>query len=297
MPHSSHIPWLSGSLPALITPFDQDKIDFDAFSRILMRVSPFAKAVVIAGSTGEGVSLSTLEKEQLTVQAKELVGNDIKLIVGIGAATTRQAMHQIDRLQQAGADAFLVSPPYYLCPSEQGIFQHFQALSRISEVPLILYNIPKRTGLNLSLDLITRLAEAEMIIALKEAGQNIERLPVLVQTLGDQIALLCGDDHAALTMRQAGAVGCISVIANLYPELSQKFHDFCDQEQDDQARIIDQKFQALAEILALEPNPQGIKYAMSQLGYGQKECRLPLISASRRIAGLIDQFKADHVRI
>jgi len=274
----------SGSIPAIVTPLTQDEVDFETAASLASRVASHAKAVVVAGSTGEGTSLSSSERNELYRITKTAVGAKVSVIAGVSAAATRDAVQAAVDAEAAGANAILMSTPYYAKPGEDGIILHFQAVAKATSIPIILYNIPSRTGCNLSKSSIIDLWNCGAISGLKEAAQNARRINEIASSTDPSFAIFCGDDVTSFEMLSAGACGTISVVANLLPELCATAHKHFQDGETSVAEAIFARLKPLVASLGEAPNPTGVKYAMYLLGLCQKECRLPLTEVSPDIA-------------
>ncbi len=279
----------SGSIPAVPTPFDRGEVDCIAF-RGLVELATLANSggVVVAGSTGEGASLELSEYRELLTAARDTALGAVPIIAGVGAASAHKAVQLAECAATVEVDALLVSTPYYTNASEKGVCRHIEEIATAVNLPIVLYNVPSRTGFNISLEAIVYLYRAGAIVGMKEAGSNLKRVPELLERTGSQFCLLSGDDYAAYDMRRYGGRGCVSVVANVVPQLCTRAHRLCDEGAYSQAETLFARLNPLQEALFLEPNPQGVKYALSRLGMCRNELRLPLLPVSLATEHVID---------
>jgi 4-hydroxy-tetrahydrodipicolinate synthase len=272
----------SGSIVAVVTPMaESGEIDYAAWDRLLdWHVENGTDAIVIVGTTGEGPTVTLDEACELVRRAAARVGGRVPLIAGSGANSTASAVERTRRLAEAGADAVLVVTPYYNKPTQEGMYRHFLAVAEASAVPVILYNVPSRTGVDLLPDTVVRLAAHPRIVAIKEATGSVQRVAELIQRCGDELEVLSGDDPIAVEAMLAGARGVISVTANVAPKA---MHEMCvaalagDAER---SRELDGRMQVLHRAMFIEPNPIPAKWAVQQLGLIPGGIRLPLTPLS-----------------
>ncbi len=288
-----------GCATALITPFKGGRIDYPALEKIIdKQISAGVSALVVGGTTGEAATLSDRERYHLYEFSKEKIGARAKLILGVGTNDTKIAIKHAVHSDKIGCDALLAVTPYYNKGTEDGIYSHYMRLAEVSDIPIILYNVPSRTGVNLSLGVLERLALCDRFVGIKEASDSQDRL-VKLSAFGDELALYAGNDSAIHTVLSLGGRGVVSVVSNLYPEyVSGMCRDFfsgedkkCHYKQTALLPIIDAMFH--------ETNPTPVKYAMAQAGYCKGELRLPLSSASFSTKELIDKaistFEKSHI--
>ncbi|MDH3420853.1 MAG: 4-hydroxy-tetrahydrodipicolinate synthase [Gammaproteobacteria bacterium] len=269
-----------GSTVALITPMSADgQIDYgDLGALIDFHVSASTEALVIAGTTGESATLAKHEHIDLISRACELADGRIPIIAGTGSNSTAQTLDlsvTVDALPVAG---FLVVTPYYNKPNQEGLYRHFAAVADTVERPVILYNVPGRTGVDLLPETIARLARHPNIVAVKEATGDVDRVEVLRNGCGEDFALLSGDDATSAEFMLLGGDGCISVTANVAPKKMRALCDAARAGRHEEARRIDAELRGLHRALFLESNPIPVKWAMAQMGFSGPGIRLPLIS-------------------
>ena len=208
----------SGCATALITPFKNEKIDYQSLEALIeAQIEAGIGALVIGGTTGEAATLSDRERYTLFEFAAERVRKRVPLIFGTGTNDTRVAIAHTRAAERIGCDGALVVTPYYNKGTEEGVYRHYMKIAEASELPIILYNVPSRTGINLGIGLLRRLSESEKIVGIKEASDSADRLAALSE-LGDKLPLYAGNDSQLYTTLALGGKGVISVVSNLYPE-------------------------------------------------------------------------------
>jgi 4-hydroxy-tetrahydrodipicolinate synthase len=218
----------------------------------------------------------------------------VPVVAGAGSNSTEEAISLARFAEDTGADAILTVVPYYNKPNQEGLFQHFSAIARSTGLPLILYSVPGRTVVDLSVETIARLRDAhENIVGVKDATANMERASMQRVLLGDDFILLSGEDMTALGFNAHGGNGCISVTANVAPKLCSLFQNACQQGNYVEARALQEKLVHLHKNLFIEPNPQGVKYAAARLNLCKPELRLPLVPVARSTEVAID-FALQH---
>lgn len=267
-----------GAATALITPMTEDgKINYPVLQELLeFQIRGKADAVVIAGTTGEASTLSDEEHVMLVEKAVKQVRGRIPVIAGAGSNDTAHAVWMSRECEKVGADALLHVTPYYNKASQQGLYLHFRACAQASSLPVILYNVPSRTGVNISPATYKRLSEISNIAACKEAGGNLSQMAETAALCGDDLTIYTGNDDMIVSSLALGAKGVVSVLSNLLPE---ETHMICssyfDGEQE-KSNSLHLKYQALTEALFMDVNPIPVKQAMRAMGYDVGKCRLPL---------------------
>jgi 4-hydroxy-tetrahydrodipicolinate synthase len=267
-----------GTFTALVTPFQNDHIDEPAFARLIERqVDAGITGVVPVGTTGESPTLDHVEHRRVIELAVKAVRGRCKVIAGTGSNATSEAIDLTVQAEKLGADAALLVAPYYNKPSQEGLFRHFEKIAASTRLPLILYSIPGRCGVEIAVETCARLAKAcPNVVAIKEAGGSVERVSALRAALSPTFEILSGDDSLTLPFMSAGAVGVISVAANIAPQpvidlvraaLAGNFNE---------ARRLHLRFYPLFKDLFLEVNPVPIKHALALAGQMQRNVRLPL---------------------
>lgn len=283
-----------GAATALITPFECGEIDYGALGRIIdMQIDGGIDALVIGGTTGEAATLTDDERYRLFAFSKEHIAGRAKLIFGTGTNDTRVALAHTKEANKIGCDGILVVTPYYNKGTDNGIVKHYLQIAEDSAAPVLLYNVPSRTGVNLSFDALDKLALHENIVGIKEASDSHDRL-VRLRTYGENLDLYAGNDSAIYTALALGGAGVISVLSNAYPrEVSEMCRLYFSGKQKE---CLDEQIRALPLIRALfcETNPSPIKYVMHRVGYCTGEVRLPLAEVSAESATLIDRALRDY---
>jgi 4-hydroxy-tetrahydrodipicolinate synthase len=281
---------LSGYMPALPTPFtDDDKVDYAAFRRFCaLQIEHGATALVVCGTTGEAAALTVAEQAQLIRIAVAAAAGRIPVVAGGGSNATEHAIELSRKAEVNGADAVLSVVPYYNKPTQEGLYVHFREIASATSLPLILYDVPSRTGRGLADDTVARLAELPGIIGLKDATGDIGRPLRLRTAIGADFNLLSGDDASALGFIAQGGDGCISVASNVVPSLCADIAAAWQHGDVLRARQLMLAIAPLIAALSSETNPAPLKYALSLCGLVSSKVRLPLVEISaqgRRIVG------------
>ena len=280
---------LTGSTVALVTPMHLDgSLDWDALERLIeWHIESGTDAIVPMGTTGESATLTTDEHLQVIKRTIDVVAGRIPVIAGTGSNATDEALHQTQEAQHLGADACLLVTPYYNRPTQEGLYQHYKAIAAGTTVPIVLYNVPPRTGCDMSAETVARLAELDGIVGIKEACGDTQRVTAIKDRVAEDFFVLSGEDAQTLQMLELGAVGTISVTANVLPGLMAEFcHSFL---AGDRARAtqVDDWLQPVHEILFVESSPTPTKWALSNLGRIKAGIRLPLIPLSGQYHELV----------
>jgi 4-hydroxy-tetrahydrodipicolinate synthase len=287
--------WLTGCIPDLPTPFDEEgAVDLAAFAKLCERqIEAGAPAIVVCETAGEAATLTPEEQERIIRAAVAAARGRVRVIAGAGSNSTSQAIELTQRAQAAGADAVLSVVPYYNKPMQAGIHAHFRAIAISTALPIILHDIPSRTIRELSDDTIARLAESGQFIGLRDGTGDIARLPRLRPGLPHGFRLLSGDDATAAAFIANGGDGCISTISNVAPELCLAIFSSCRQGRLQTARYLDDRLAPLTAALSKE-SPAALKYALCLLGFMSPTTRLPIVeladSAKAEVAGAIAEI-------
>ncbi|MDR1115188.1 MAG: 4-hydroxy-tetrahydrodipicolinate synthase [Tannerella sp.] len=273
---------LHGMGVALITPFKEDEsVDYEALIRMIDHLVENGTDYIVAlGTTAETPSLSEEEKKEITRIVVERVNHRIPVVLGIGGNCTRNVISQIEHTDFKGIDAILSVVPYYNKPSQEGIYQHFKAIVNASPRPIVLYNVPGRTGTNMTAATTLRLArEFSRIAAIKEASGNISQIDEIIKNKASGFQVISGDDGITLPLIVSGAVGVISVIGNAFPKEFSHMVRLALQRDYQNARNIHSRFTELFELLNVDGNPAGIKSVLNMMGLIKNKLRLPLVPA------------------
>lgn len=271
---------LTGMGVALITPFKQDdSIDFDALGRLIeYQIKNGADYLVVLGTTAETPTLSDAEKQEIMHFVVRKAAGRLPLVAGIGGNNTRTVVEHIRTDNLDGFDAILSACPYYNKPSQEGLYAHFKAIAQAAEKPLILYNVPGRTGVNMTADTTLRLAnDFRNIVAIKEASGNFPQIDDIIKNKPPHFAVISGDDGITFPLITLGAVGVISVIGNAFPNAFSRMVRLALEGDYAGARNIHHHFTELIKLLFVEGNPAGIKSMLSAMGFCENKLRLPLV--------------------
>jgi 4-hydroxy-tetrahydrodipicolinate synthase len=275
--------WLGGFIADLPTPFDDDdRIDWPAFEMLCEhQIRSGATALVVGETMGEASTLSREEHEEIVAAAVGIARGRITVIAGAGSNSTSQAIELTSEAEAAGADAVLSVVPYYNKPMQSGILAHFQAIAASTALPIILHDVPSRTAREMNDDTIIRLSESKQFIGLKESSGSVARLFRLRSALPPAFRMLSGDDASAMAYLASGGDGCISVVANLYPDLCRVIHEGCATGNLRGSRNLSGRIAALGSLLAKDSPVAALKYGMSVLGFMRSMVRLPLVELGR----------------
>ena len=281
----------TGAATALITPFLNGKIDYEAMGNLIeIQIEAGISALLVAGTTGESATLCTKEYFELTSYAKERIRGRVPLLVGCGSNSTAHSLELVTAACQGGADALLAVTPYYNKASARGLILHYQALADAASRPLILYNVPARTGMSITLEQYRELAAHENIVAVKEASGNLELLEALCDTCGDSLDVYTGNDQQTVASMKLGAIGTVSVISNILPREMAELCRIClagdFRLAGKRQRALLPKMNALFE----EVNPIPVKYVAALKGLCAAEYRLPLCVPSPEHARLLQKI-------
>ena len=284
-----------GVATALITPFKDDKIDYAALEGLIERqIAAGIDALVIGGTTAEAATLSDVERYELFKASRDMVGGRCRVIYGTGTNDTRVAVRHTEFASMLGCDGVLVVTPYYNKGTDEGVVRHYERIAGASDVPVLLYNVPSRTGVNLSIDTLKRLAENERIVGIKEASDSLERYVAISRIEG--LALYSGNDSQIYPVLSLGGLGAISVVSNLYPEETMEICKQYFSNNRDNSLVLQQGLLPVIGALFLETNPAPVKYALAKRGLCTDEMRLPMYPPSevtkRKIDAILDEFKA-----
>ncbi len=274
----------TGTYTAIVTPFRDGEIDEPALERLIQtQIKSGVDGIVPVGTTGESPTVNFEEHIHLIEFAVKVAARKIKVLAGTGGNATDEAIYLTQAAERVGADGSLQVAPYYNKPTQEGLFQHFRAIARATRLPIILYSIPGRCGVEIGIETTQRLARAcKNIIGIKEAGGNADRVSQLRAALGEKCIILSGDDSLTLPFMSVGAQGVISVASNVIPrEVSQMVKMFA-AGKTSAALKIHQKFYPLFKDLFIETNPVPVKAALAMMGQIEEEYRLPLVKMSAK---------------
>jgi 4-hydroxy-tetrahydrodipicolinate synthase len=271
------MPPFQGSITALITPFKDGKVDEKAFQRLVeWQIDQGTHGLVPVGTTGESPTLSHDEHKRVVELCIEAAGGRVPVIAGAGSNSTAEAVELTRHAKAAGADGVLVVTPYYNKPTQEGLYLHFKAVNDCADIPIILYNIPGRSVIDMSVETMARLAKLANIAGVKDATANMARISQQRAAIGTDFVHLSGEDATALGFMAHGGHGCISVTANIAPALCSEFQLACLGGNFKRALELHEKLMPLHDTLFVESNPGPVKYAAEKLGLCSSETRLPL---------------------
>ena len=272
-----------GSIVALVTPFKNNVLDQEKYALLIQHhISNGTKGVVPAGTTGESPTLNHDEhKKVIEIAVKECKGK-IPVIAGTGSNSTAEAVELSRHAEKSGADGLLIVTPYYNKPIQEGLYQHYKLINDNVGIPIIIYNIPPRSAIDMSVDTMARLFELKNIIGVKDATADLNRVDQQLKKMGPEFIQLSGEDGTALEFNMRGGVGCISVSANVAAKLCSEFQEACLSKNNNKAKEINEKLMPLHKSLFIESNPSPVKYAASLLNLCSDEVRLPLVKVTEK---------------
>jgi len=274
-----------GSNVALITPFKDNKLDTENYIKLInFHIENGTNGLVPAGTTGESPTLSHDEHQKVIELCIKEAKGKIPVIAGTGSNSTAEAVELTKHAEKAGADGALVVTPYYNKPTQEGLYQHYKTINDNTSLPIIIYNIPSRCVIDMSVDTMARLFELKNIAGVKDATGDLKRLDQTIEKLGHEFIQLTGEDGLAFEFNKRGGVGIISVTANIAPKLCSDMQRYSKSKSDNEikeAERIDQLLQPLHKSLFLESNPAPVKYAAKLLGLCDDSIRLPLVKIKK----------------
>ncbi len=283
-----------GSIPALITPFKNGAIDRDAFANLIERqIAGGSAALVPCGTTGESATLSHDEHREVVELCIEVAAGRVPVIAGAGSNSTQEAIELTAHAKRVGADAALVICPYYNKPDQAGLEAHFRAVNDAVSIPIIVYNVPARTASDLLPETVARLAKLPNIVGIKDASNDLGRVSMQAAlTAGEQFTQLSGEDPSSLGHRGMGGAGCISVTANVAPELCAQMHAAFDAGDIAKAQELDQRLIHIHRAMFFSPSPGPAKHVLSKMGVCTDEVRLPIVMPDAETRAQIDAAMA-----
>ncbi len=276
-----------GSIVAIVTPMaDDGAVDFDALKKLVkFHIDAGTDAIVSVGTTGESATLSMAEHSEVIRKTIEFAGGAIPVIAGTGANSTTEALELTENAKAAGADACLLVTPYYNKPTQEGLYQHFKKIAESVDIPIILYNVPGRTSVDMTAATTARLAVIKNIIGTKEAHGTVERIKEVVSLCPDDFIVMTGDDGTAMESILAGARGNISVTANVAPAIMAQMCAAALAQDEAKARELDAQVNDLHKFLFIESSPIPAKWALQQMGMIGAGIRLPLTPLDAQFYG------------
>ncbi len=279
-----------GSNVALVTPFKGNSLDEETYIKIInFHLENGTNGLVPAGTTGESPTLSHREHEKVIELCIQEAKGKIPVIAGTGSNSTTEAISLTEHAEKAGADGALIVTPYYNKPTQEGLYQHYKAINDKCGIPIIIYNIPGRSVIDMTVDTMARLFELKNIVGVKDATGDLNRVDETFKKIGNEFIQLTGEDGLAYEYNKRGGVGCISVTANIAPKMCsdmQKFSKSQNNDEQKKAEEIDKKLQPVHKSLFIESNPSPVKYAAKLIGLCDDNLRLPLVT-------VLDETKAE----
>ena len=266
-----------GSIPAVITPFIDDEVDYDSLAKILnFLIDNGSHGLVPCGTTGESPTLSHEEHKKIIEETIRIADKRVPVIAGTGSNNTLEAVEYTAHAENSGADAALIVTPYYNKPTQSGLYEHFKTISDKTNIPIIIYNIPGRSIVDMTIETMIELSKIEKIIGVKDATNDLFRPLLTRKKMQNDFCYLSGEDGTALAYLAQGGHGCISVTANVAPKLCSELHSAWQDGNISKAQEINLKLSSLHNALFVESSPGPVKYAASLLGLCNKKTRLPL---------------------
>jgi 4-hydroxy-tetrahydrodipicolinate synthase len=281
-----------GAGTAIVTPFNDDKtVDYESLEKFVdFQISEGINYLVVLGTTGETPTVTKEEKRLILDTVIKKTKNRVPIVAGIGGNSTADIIHTFNSFDFENVDGILSVCPYYNKPSQQGIYEHFKALAKLTTIPIILYNVPGRTSVNMKADTTLRLAhEFDNIVAIKEASGKLDQVTTILKNRPDDFSVLSGDDSFTFPLLSLGGDGVISVISNVIPSMFSKMVRYAINGELLKARDIHIKLADLMKALFLDGNPAGVKAALSMKGYIDNNLRLPLIPVKEEVYKKIEE--------
>ena len=281
----------TGTGAALVTPFREDyTVNFALFDRLIdFQLENGTDAVVVCGTTGEGATLTTKERMALFERAAERINGRVPLICGTGSNSTSFCLETAKQAETNGADYHLIVTPYYNKTSQQGLLRHYFTLADALQKPVIVYNVPSRTGMNIRPETYEALSKHDNIVAVKEADPDIGKLTESIARCGDRLTFYSGNDDLSAAACAVGCKGTISVLSNVFPRFAHDLNTLAVNGHTAKAAAMQQQAVALNKALFCDVNPMPVKYAMEVLGYPVGGCRLPLVSLSDSAKRIVEE--------
>ena len=268
---------LKGSIVAIVTPFKKGKVDEKAFGDLIeWHIAQGTNAIVPCGTTGEASTLDYKEHYRVIDIAVKIVNGRVPVVAGTGANSTDETIEITEHARKSGADAALLVTPYYNKPTQEGLYRHYKMVAEQVDIPIVLYNVPGRTAVNMLPPTVARLAEIKNIIAIKEATGDMKQVSEVIRLCGDRMIVISGDDFTTLPLLALGGKGVISVSANVMPKEVSEMCSFWMKGQHDKARALHYKLEPLNASMFIETNPIPVKTALAMMGKIREEFRMPL---------------------
>ena len=284
-----------GSIVAIVTPFKNGKIDETSLRNLVnWHIDEGTHGIVPVGTTGESPTLDHSEHREVVEIVIDQVNNRVPVIAGAGSNSTSEAISLLMHAESVGADAALIVTPYYNKPTQEGLYEHFKAINRASiGIPIIMYNIPPRSIVDMSVEVMGKLSNLENIIGVKDATSDLSRVEKQKKQCKDGFLQFSGEDITAFEFMKNGGNGCISVTANVLPKLCSDFQNLCIEGNYDEALKIHKKLEPMHNALFIETSPSPVKYVLSKMGRIEDELRLPLVSIRQETKEILDKVISD----
>jgi 4-hydroxy-tetrahydrodipicolinate synthase len=279
-----------GAFTALVTPFKNGELDEEAYRNLIeWQIKSGIDGLIPVGTTGESATLSHQEHRQVVKICVKTVKKRVPVIAGAGSNCTKESLNLVEFAKETGADAALLVTPYYNKPTQEGLYQHYKTIAEKTGFPLVPYNVPGRTSINLLPKTVARLAEIKNIVAIKEASGSLKQISEIISLCGDKITVLSGDDFTVLPALAVGGMGVISVASNVVPQqMASLCHSFFEGNRE-KAQSLHYKLFPLFQAMFLETNPIPVKTALGLMGMIEAELRLPLCEMSEANLGKLKQ--------
>jgi 4-hydroxy-tetrahydrodipicolinate synthase len=273
---------IKGAITAIVTPFKDGRFDEKVYEELIeWQIKEGIHGIVPCGTTGEASTLDYDEHYRVIEVAVKVVNRRVPVIAGTGSNSTTETIEITEKAKQLGADAALIVTPYYNKPTQEGLYRHYKAVAEAVDIPIVLYNVPGRTSVNLLPSTVARLAELRNIVALKEATGDMKQVSEIIRLCGDKISVVSGDDFTTLTLLALGGRGVISVSSNVAPRLVAEMFNAWDKGDIKKAREIHYRLEPLNAAMFIETNPIPVKTALAMMGKIAEDFRMPLCEMSK----------------
>ena len=284
-----------GSIVAIVTPFKNGKIDETSLRNLVnWHIDEGTHGIVPVGTTGESPTLDHNEHREVVEIVIDQVNNRVPVIAGAGSNSTSEAISLLMHAESVGADAALIVTPYYNKPTQEGLYEHFKAIDKASMgIPIMIYNIPPRSIVDMSVEVMGKLSNLENIIGVKDATSDLSRVEKQKNQCKDGFLQFSGEDITAFEFMKNGGNGCISVTANVLPKLCSDFQNLCLEGNYDEALKIHKKLEPMHNALFIETSPSPVKYVLSKMGLIEDELRLPLVSIRQETKEILNKIISD----
>ena len=283
-----------GSIPAVITPFKDQKVDYESLEKVLNHlIENGSNGLVPCGTTGESPTLSHDEHKKIVEETIKINDKRVPIIAGTGSNNTAEAIDYTKHAESSGAEAALIVTPYYNKPTQKGLYTHFYSIAKSVKIPIIIYNIPGRSIVDMSIDTMIELSKIDNIVGVKDATNDLFRPLLTAANMSNDFCFLSGEDGTALAFLAQGGHGCISVAANVAPKLCAEMHQAWRSKNINKAQEINLKLAKLHHSLFVESSPGPVKYAASLLGLCSSETRLPLVDINSNTKKIVTDCLKD----